>query len=61
MLSMPRNVQVGWEIFTLNPTIYLTVDFKKVVSELVYARSTLVESECVSGASVLGGGGGGGK
>ena len=43
---MLENMQFGWEIFSLSPVAYITVDFKKVVGDLSYAGSTLVESEC---------------
>ena len=33
------------EVFTLNPVFYVTADFKKFVSDLFHAGSTLVESE----------------
>ena len=34
-------------MFTLSPVFYLTVDFKKVGSDLFHAGSTLVESKCI--------------
>ena len=46
-MVMLENMQLGWEIFTLRPVAYITVDFKKVVSDLFHARSTLVEIECI--------------
>ena len=41
---MLENVQFGWEIVTLNPEAYITVDFK-VVSDPFHGGSTLVERE----------------
>ena len=35
------------DIFTLSPVAYITVDYKKLVSDLFYASSTLVESESI--------------
>ena len=32
-----KNVQSGWEIFTLSPVFYLTVGFNKLVSDLFHA------------------------
>ena len=40
-------MQSGWEIFTLSLVGYTAVDFKKVVSDLFHAGSTLVEKECI--------------
>ena len=34
---MLKNVQFGREVFTLSPVTYITVDFKKLVSELFQA------------------------
>ena len=42
-----KNVLFGWEIFTLSPVAYITVDIKKLVSGLFHAGSTLVESEYI--------------
>ena len=36
---MPENMQFGWEIFTLRPIVYITVDFKKVFSNLFHHGS----------------------
>ena len=33
--------------FSLSYTSYVTVDFRKVVSDLFYDNSTLVKSECI--------------
>ena len=44
---MLENMQFGWEIFTLSPVVYMTVDFRKVVSDLNNASSTLVESKLI--------------
>ena len=41
-LGMLKNVQFGREIFTLSPVGYMTVDFKKLVSDLFYAGSAMV-------------------
>ena len=43
---MSENMQ-GWEIFTLGPVTYITVDFRKLVSDLFNPGSTLVESKCI--------------
>ena len=45
-LGMLKNMQSESEIFTSSSVAYLTVNFEKVVSDLSYAGSTLVESEC---------------
>ena len=37
-----KNVQFGWELFTLSPVAYI-----KLENDLFYAGSTLVESEYV--------------
>ena len=34
-MGMLKNVQLGQEIFTLPPVAYITVDFKKLVSDLI--------------------------
>ena len=44
-LSMPENMQFVWEIFSLGPVAYITVNFRKVASDLFQAGSVLVESE----------------
>ena len=41
-LSMLKIVQFGREIFTLSPVAYITVDFKKLVSDLFHAGSPVV-------------------
>ena len=38
-LGMLENMRFEWEIFTFSPVVYITVDFKKVESELFYAGS----------------------
>ena len=40
-LGMLKIVQFGWEIFTLSPVTYITVDFKKLVSDLFHAGSAV--------------------
>ena len=42
-----KNVQFGREIFTLNPVAYITVDLKKLASNLFLASSALVESQSI--------------
>ena len=39
-----KNVQFGREIFTLSHVAYITVDFKKLVSDLFHAGSALVKA-----------------
>ena len=41
-LGMLKIVQFGREIFTLSPVAYITVDFKKLVSDLFRAGSAVV-------------------
>ena len=41
-LGMLKIVQFGQEIFTLSPVAYITVDFKKLVSDLFHAASTVI-------------------
>ena len=36
-----------WELFTVSPVFYLTIDFKKVVNDLIHAGSSLAENECI--------------
>ena len=43
-LGYANNMRSGWEICTLNP--YITVEFKKAVTDLAHTGSTLEESEC---------------
>ena len=42
-----KTMQSGWEIFTLSSIFHITVDFKKVVSDLFHSGSILAESECI--------------
>ena len=46
-LGMLKIVQFGREIFTLSPVAYITVDFKKMTSDLFRAGSAVVWSECI--------------
>ena len=46
-LGMLKNVQFRGEIFTKSPVPYMTVDFKKLVSNLSYADSSFVGSESI--------------
>ena len=46
-LGMLKNVPFGREIFTLSPAAYITVDSKKLVSDLFHAGSSLVGSESI--------------
>ena len=46
-LGMLKNVQFGREISTLTPLAYITVDFKKLVSDLFHAGSALVGSRSI--------------
>ena len=46
-LGMLKIVQFGQEIFTLSPVAYITVDFKKLVSDLFCPGSTVLYSECI--------------
>ena len=46
-LGILKNVQFGWEIFTLSPVAYITVDFKKLISDLFHAGSALVEIKSI--------------
>ena len=41
-LGMLKIVQFGREIFTLSPVAYITVDFKKLVSDLFHTGSAVV-------------------
>ena len=41
-LGMLKIVQFGREIFTFSPVVYITVDFKKLVSYLFRAGSAVV-------------------
>ena len=42
LLGMPKIVQLGREIFILSPVAYITVDFKKSLSDLFRSGSALV-------------------
>ena len=44
---MLKNVQFEQEIFTLSPVAYITVDFKRLVSDLFHAGSALVGSKSI--------------
>ena len=46
-LGILKIVQFGQEIFTLSPVAYITVDFKKLVSDPFHAGSSVVYSECI--------------
>ena len=46
-LGMLNNVKFAQEIFTRSPVAYITVHFKKSVSDLFQAGSALVESESI--------------
>ena len=46
-LFMLKNVQFRLEIFTLSPLLYITVDFKKLISDLFHAGPSLVGSESI--------------
>ena len=41
-LGMLKIVQFGREIFTLSPVAHITVDFKKLVSDLIHAGSATI-------------------
>ena len=41
-LGMLKNAQFGQEIFSLSPVAYITVDFKKLVSDPFHAGSAVV-------------------
>ena len=41
-LGMLKIVQFGWKIFTLSPVAYITVDFKKLVSDLFHVGSAVI-------------------
>ena len=43
-LGILKNVQFGWEIFTLSLVAYITANSKKLVSDLFHASSALVGS-----------------
>ena len=46
-LGMLKIVQFGWEIFTLSPVAYMTIDFKNLVNDLFHTGSAVVQSECI--------------
>ena len=46
-LGVLKNVQFGREIFTLSPVAYITVEVKKLASDLFYACSGLVDSKSI--------------
>ena len=41
-VGMLKTVQIGREIFTLSPVAYITVDFKKLVTDLFHAASAVI-------------------
>ena len=41
-LGMLKIVQFGWQFFIVSPVAYITVDFKKLVSDLFHAGSAVV-------------------
>ena len=41
-LGMLKTVQFGREIFTLSPVTYITIDFKKLVSDLFHTGFAVV-------------------
>ena len=41
-LGTQKIVQFGREIFTLSPVAYITIDFKKLVSDLLHTGSAVV-------------------
>ena len=45
--GMLKNVQFGRTIFTFSPVAYVTIDFKRLVSDLFHAGSALVESKSI--------------
>ena len=44
-LGYTKNVQFGWENFTLSLVAYIIVDLKKLISNLSQAYSALLESK----------------
>ena len=46
-LGMLENVLSGRKMFTLSPVAYITIDFKKLVSDLFHAGFSVVERECI--------------
>ena len=51
-LGMLKNVRFGRETFTLSLVAYITVDFKKVVSDLFHAGSALVENKSIENYNI---------
>ena len=51
--GMFKNVQFGRKFFTLSPVTYMTLDFKKLVSDLFHAGSALAERESIKRKSML--------
>ena len=46
-LGLLKIMQFGREIFTLSPVAYISVDFKKLESDLFHAGSPVVQSKCI--------------
>ena len=46
-LGKLKSVKFGLEIFTLSHASYITVDFKKLLSDLFHAGFAVVESGCI--------------
>ena len=46
-LGMLKIEQFGPESFTSNPPAYIKIDFKKLVSDLFYTGSAVVQRECI--------------
>ena len=44
-LGMLKNLQFGWDIFTLRLEAYIIVEFKKLVSDISHAGSALIEAD----------------
>ena len=44
-LGVLKIMQSGWEIFTSSSVSYVAGDFKKVVSDLSHADSTVIETK----------------
>ena len=45
---MLKNVQFGREMFTLSPAACISVDFKKLLTDLLYDGSTLVGGKSIN-------------
>ena len=43
-IGYAKNVQFGRKNFSLRPVVYIIVDFKKLVSNLLHANFVLVEA-----------------